>query len=218
MGYGLSIRRIKRRKVYSDAKKKAEIDAAWEEHNTALYAYRREWLEKHLILQNGLCAYCTIPISASSSAVAADRRATIDHIVPLSRGGADARENTLAACAYCNMTKGNLSVEEFRNDVKLVHRLEVALVAPGRLCVDPTSAHYDLRAISRGVVVRFNGKSKGGVYEYSVAENWIRVKAGRTRDKRGRPVTVKISGVVQPYYKDTALLLSEAKRRQKRSY
>jgi hypothetical protein len=38
------------------------------------------------------------------------------------------------------------------------------------------------------------------VEEYSVAEGWIRVQAGKARDRRGNPMTLKIKGVVEPYF------------------
>ena len=38
---------------------------------------------------------------------------TVDHIVPLSRGGTNAMRNLRLACRTCNRSKGNLSDEEF---------------------------------------------------------------------------------------------------------
>lgn len=40
--------------------------------------------------------------------------ATIDHFVPLSRGGTNALDNLVPACRSCNGAKGSQTVEEFR--------------------------------------------------------------------------------------------------------
>ncbi|HEY6543754.1 MAG TPA: DUF3297 family protein [Dokdonella sp.] len=73
---------------------------------------------------------------------------------------------------------------------------------PDRLSVNPRSAHYDEAALARGVGIRFNGQERTNVEEYSVSEGWIRVAAGRARDRRGDPITLKLSGTVEPYYRD----------------
>lgn len=36
---------------------------------------------------------------------------TVDHVVPLSKGGLHVRENVVAACKSCNSKKGNRPVE-----------------------------------------------------------------------------------------------------------
>ncbi len=75
---------------------------------------------------------------------------------------------------------------------------------PDRLAVDPRSRYYDDAAISRGVGVRFNGVERNNVEEYSVSEGWIRVQAGKSLDRRGNPMTLKVRGVVEAYFKDVA--------------
>ena len=52
--------------------------------------------------------------------------------------------------------------------------------------------------------IRFNGTEKTNVEEYSVSEGWIRVAAGRSRDRHGNPMTLKLKGVVEPYFEDAA--------------
>lgn len=71
---------------------------------------------------------------------------------------------------------------------------------PDRLAVDPKSPFHDADALARGVGVRFNGVERDDVEEYSVAEGWIRVQAGRARDRRGNPMTIKIKGDVAPFF------------------
>ena len=75
---------------------------------------------------------------------------------------------------------------------------------PDRLSLNPRSEHFDEDILSQGVGIRFNGKEKTNVIEYSVSEGWICVPAGRSLDRFGQPMTVKLKGVVEPYY-DAAL-------------
>ena len=75
---------------------------------------------------------------------------------------------------------------------------------PDRLAVDPDSPYYDEALLARGVGVRFKGVEKTNVDEYCVSEGWVRLSVGSTLDRRGKPMTIKLSGPVEPYFKDTA--------------
>jgi len=75
---------------------------------------------------------------------------------------------------------------------------------PDRLSVNPRSPYYDEAILSRGVGIRFRGEEKTNVEEYCVSEGWIRVAAGRARDRRGNPITLKLVGAVEPYFQDGA--------------
>ena len=75
---------------------------------------------------------------------------------------------------------------------------------PDRLSLDPRSPHFDETKLSRGVGIRFNGVEKTNVEEYSVSEGWIRVAAGKSRDRFGQPMTIKLKGTVEPYYERPA--------------
>ena len=72
---------------------------------------------------------------------------------------------------------------------------------PDRLSTDPASPHYDEAVLKREVGIRFNGAEKTNVEEYCVSEGWIKVAAGKTRDRKGNPLTLKLKGTVEPYYK-----------------
>ena len=71
---------------------------------------------------------------------------------------------------------------------------------PDRLSLDPRSPYFDEEVLRHGVGIRFNGTEKTNVEEYSISEGWIRIAAGRSRDRHGNPMTVKLKGNVEPFY------------------
>jgi hypothetical protein len=75
---------------------------------------------------------------------------------------------------------------------------------PDRLSLDPRSPHFDQDVLSRGIGIRFNGQEKTNVEEYCISEGWIRVAAGRSRDRFGNPMTIKLNGTVEPYFETPA--------------
>ena len=75
---------------------------------------------------------------------------------------------------------------------------------PDRLAVDPDSPYYDEALLARGVGVKFKGVEKTNVDEYCVSEGWVRLSVGSTLDRKGRPMTIKLSGPVEPYFKGAA--------------
>ncbi len=80
---------------------------------------------------------------------------------------------------------------------------------PDHMSNDPDSEFFDEAALARGIGVRFNGGEKTNVEEYCVSEGWIRVTVGKTVDRRGKPMTMKLKGVVEVYFRDGGQL-SEA--------
>jgi hypothetical protein len=74
-------------------------------------------------------------------------------------------------------------------------------IPPDRLSADETSPFYDAEALERGVGVRFKGVEKTNVEEYCVSEGWVRLAVGTTKDRRGRPLTIKLKGTVEPYFR-----------------
>ena len=73
---------------------------------------------------------------------------------------------------------------------------------PDRLSVDPRSPYYNEAVLARDVGIRFKGAEKTNVEEYCVSENWIRVAAGKALDRYGNALTIKLTGKVEPYFKD----------------
>ena len=75
-------------------------------------------------------------------------------------------------------------------------------IPPDRLSVDPDSLFYDEALLARGVGVRFKGVDKTNVDEYCVSEGWVRLTVGSTVNRRGKPLTLKLTGEVEPYFRD----------------
>ena len=73
---------------------------------------------------------------------------------------------------------------------------------PDRLSTDPDSPFYNETLLQRDVGIRFDGKERTNVDEYCVSEGWIRVVAGKAVDRRGKPLTIKLKGKVEPFFKD----------------
>ena len=75
---------------------------------------------------------------------------------------------------------------------------------PDRLCNNPGSPFYDEQLLSRGVGIRFKGAEKTNVEEYCVSEGWVRLALGAKVDRHGNPLTIKLQGPVEPYFRDQA--------------
>ena len=80
-------------------------------------------------------------------------------------------------------------------------RLTMTDVLPDRLSVDPDSPFHDADLLAQGVGVRFKGEDKTNVEEYCVSEGWVRLAVGNRVDRRGKALTVKLQGPVEPYIK-----------------
>ena len=75
---------------------------------------------------------------------------------------------------------------------------------PDRLSLDPRSPYFDSEVLEKGIGIRFNGQEKTNVQEYSISEGWIKVPAGRSRDRFGNPMTITLKGKVEPYVESSA--------------
>ena len=73
---------------------------------------------------------------------------------------------------------------------------------PDRLSVNPNSPFYYEAILARGVGIRFKGVEKTNVEEYCVSEGWVRLSAGKALDRAGNPMTVKLKGPVEPYFRE----------------
>ena len=75
---------------------------------------------------------------------------------------------------------------------------------PDRMSTNPRSPHFDMEVLQRGIGIRFKGVERTDVEEYSISEGWIRVAAGKSKDRFGQPMTIKLSGPVEAWFEDTA--------------
>ena len=85
-------------------------------------------------------------------------------------------------------------------------------VPPDHLAIDPASPHFDGDKLGRGVGIRFKGVERTNIEEYCISEGWVRVQAGKTMDRKGRPLTLKLSGPVEAWYQDLGEDASVAKK------
>ncbi|MBV8469824.1 MAG: DUF3297 family protein [Burkholderiaceae bacterium] len=72
---------------------------------------------------------------------------------------------------------------------------------PDRLSVDPRSPHHVAAVFEHEVGIRFNDKERMDVQEYCISEGWIKVPVGRSVDRKGNPLTVKLKGKVEAFYR-----------------
>ncbi len=79
---------------------------------------------------------------------------------------------------------------------------EATLELPDRLSTDPRSPFYNAEVLQRDVGIRFKGAEKTNVEEYCVSEGWVKVPAGAAKDRYGNPLLIKLTGSVEPYFRD----------------
>jgi hypothetical protein len=72
---------------------------------------------------------------------------------------------------------------------------------PDRLSIDPKSPHHVAAIFEHDIGIRLNDKDRFDVEEYCVSEGWVRVPAGKTLDRKGQPLLIKIKGKVEAFYR-----------------
>jgi hypothetical protein len=75
---------------------------------------------------------------------------------------------------------------------------------PDRTAAHPSSPFHNAEALERGIGVRFKDAERTDVDEYCVSEGWIRVGLGKKVDRKGAPLTIKLNGPVEVWFKDEA--------------
>ena len=75
-------------------------------------------------------------------------------------------------------------------------------VPPDHLAINPGSPHFDGDKLRRGVGIRFKGVVRTNIEEYCISEGWVRVQAGKSRDRNGNPLTIKLNGPVEAWFED----------------
>jgi hypothetical protein len=73
---------------------------------------------------------------------------------------------------------------------------------PDHLSSDPRSPHHMAAVFEHDVGIRLNDKEMFNVEEYCISEGWVKVPAGKSRDRRGNPLLIKLKGRVEAFYKD----------------
>jgi Protein of unknown function (DUF3297) len=72
---------------------------------------------------------------------------------------------------------------------------------PDRLSTDPRSPHHVAAIFEHDIGILFNGKARSDVEEYCISEAWVKVAAGRTLDRKGQPMLIKLTGKVEAFYR-----------------
>ncbi|MEN9889332.1 MAG: hypothetical protein RL559_1369 [Pseudomonadota bacterium] len=72
---------------------------------------------------------------------------------------------------------------------------------PDRLSIEPSSPHHVAAIFTHDIGIRFNGKERFDVEEYCISEGWVKVPAGKTLDRKGKPLMLTLKGKVEAFYK-----------------
>ena len=72
---------------------------------------------------------------------------------------------------------------------------------PDRLSVDPRSPYHVAAVFERAIGIRLNGQERHDVEEYCISEQWVKVAAGKARDRKGQPLPIKLKGTVEAFYR-----------------
>jgi hypothetical protein len=72
---------------------------------------------------------------------------------------------------------------------------------PDRLSADPRSPHHVAAVFEHDIGIRFNDKERSDVEEYCISERWVKVPAGKTLDRKGKPLLITLKGKVEAFYK-----------------
>ncbi|MEO7057606.1 MAG: DUF3297 family protein [Caldimonas sp.] len=72
---------------------------------------------------------------------------------------------------------------------------------PDRLSIDTRSPHHVAAVFEHGIGIRLNDRERVDVCEYCVSEGWVKVPSGKTLDRQGQPLLIKLKGRVEAFYK-----------------
>ena len=72
---------------------------------------------------------------------------------------------------------------------------------PDHLSTDARSPHHIAAVFEHDVGIRFNDKERTDVAEYCISEGWIKVPSGKTLDRKGNPLLLKLKGKVEAFYR-----------------
>jgi hypothetical protein len=72
---------------------------------------------------------------------------------------------------------------------------------PDHLSIDPRSPFHNAAVFEHDIGIRFNGKDRYDVEEYCVSEGWVKLPAGKTLDRKGKLLLMKLKGTVEAFYR-----------------
>ena len=72
---------------------------------------------------------------------------------------------------------------------------------PDRLSADTRSPHHVAAVFEHDIGIRLNNKERSDVEEYCISEGWVKVPAGKTVDRKGHPLLIKLKGAVEAFYR-----------------
>jgi hypothetical protein len=90
---------------------------------------------------------------------------------------------------------------QIRENCKMTDASTNRPALPDHLSIDPRSPHYLATVFDHDIGIRFNDKERHDVEEYCLSEGWIKVPAGKTLDRKGKPLLIKLKGKVEAFYK-----------------
>ena len=73
---------------------------------------------------------------------------------------------------------------------------------PDRLAISPLSQYFDADKLQRGIGIKFKGTVRNNIEEYCISEGWVKVQAGKTVDRKGQPLLLKLNGPVEAWFED----------------
>ncbi|MCX7277076.1 MAG: DUF3297 family protein [Burkholderiales bacterium] len=86
-------------------------------------------------------------------------------------------------------------------DTNAIADTSAAPALPDHLSADPRSPFHVAAVFEHDIGIRLNDKERSDVEEYCISEGWVKVPSGKTRDRHGRPLLMKIKGKVEAYYR-----------------
>ena len=72
---------------------------------------------------------------------------------------------------------------------------------PDQLSTDERSPHHIAAIFEHDIGIRFNDQDRSDVTEYCISEGWIKVPVGKKMDRKGNPLTIKLKGRVEAFYR-----------------
>jgi len=100
------------------------------------------------------------------------------------------------------MTESTDAPEAKEAETKADTSKPAADLPPDHLAINPRSPHYGGELLSRGIGINFRGERKHHIEEYCVSESWVKVQAGKTVDRKGNPLLIRLNGAVEAWFED----------------